>query len=198
MGRGDGSNGHQAKAGTYTLPAFVITVRTTSAAPFRSTVRCVIYICWYKRVYPATQNLYLYCALLLATNVLNITLNLEAVEMLVNTGSLGTRKIDFNIFLWSCIGVLAVWFTWAIIYNVFFHPLSRFPGPTWGRFTRIPFWIKGLKGTQVYFIHSLHEKYGSVVRIAPDELSYTDAQAWKDIYGYTKGRQENPKSPGFQ
>ncbi|KAK4913376.1 hypothetical protein LTR49_018264 [Elasticomyces elasticus] len=28
----------------------------------------------------------------------------------------------------------------------------------------------------------LHNKFGPVVRIAPDELSYIDSQAWKDIY----------------
>lgn len=31
-------------------------------------------------------------------------------------------------------------------------------------------------------LHELHTKYGPVVRIAPDELSYIQPQAWKDIY----------------
>lgn len=31
-------------------------------------------------------------------------------------------------------------------------------------------------------MQSLHNKYGNVVRIAPNELSYRTAQAWKDIY----------------
>lgn len=30
---------------------------------------------------------------------------------------------------------------------------------------------------------AMHERYGPVVRIAPDELSYANPQAWKDIYG---------------
>lgn len=29
----------------------------------------------------------------------------------------------------------------------------------------------------------LHEKYGQVVRVAPDEISYTSDTAWKSIYG---------------
>ena len=29
----------------------------------------------------------------------------------------------------------------------------------------------------------LHRKYGSVVRVAPDHLSYTTETAWKTIYG---------------
>ena len=36
----------------------------------------------------------------------------------------------------------------------------------------------------------LHRKYGDVVRIAPDELSYTSSQAWKDIYAHHQGRDE--------
>jgi cytochrome P450 len=33
---------------------------------------------------------------------------------------------------------------------------------------------------------NLHDEYGPVVRIAPDELSFIDAEAWKDIYGNPK------------
>ncbi|MCJ1453592.1 hypothetical protein MMC28_003939, partial [Mycoblastus sanguinarius] len=36
--------------------------------------------------------------------------------------------------------------------------------------------------------HTLHEKYGPVVRTAPNELSFTDSSAWKTIYGQQKGR----------
>lgn len=32
-----------------------------------------------------------------------------------------------------------------------------------------------------------------MVRIAPDELVYADAQAWKDIYGHRTGTPENSK-----
>ncbi|KAL5373696.1 hypothetical protein DPSP01_012495 [Paraphaeosphaeria sporulosa] len=32
-------------------------------------------------------------------------------------------------------------------------------------------------------LHELHTRYGPVVRIAPDELSYTTPDAWRDIYG---------------
>lgn len=32
-----------------------------------------------------------------------------------------------------------------------------------------------------------HEKYGPVVRIAPDQLAFIDPEAWKDIYGHRTG-----------
>lgn len=44
----------------------------------------------------------------------------------------------------------------------------------------------------------LHEKYGPVIRFSPNELSYTDPQAWKDICGYERGKPENLKAPEAQ
>ena len=40
----------------------------------------------------------------------------------------------------------------------------------------------------------IHEQYdGNVVRIAPDELSFIDPQAWHDIYSYkSKGEHGSP------
>lgn len=46
--------------------------------------------------------------------------------------------------------------------------------------------------------HELHEIYGPVVRIAPNNLSYINPQAWKDIYAHKKTReQEMIKDPEF-
>lgn len=39
-----------------------------------------------------------------------------------------------------------------------------------------------INGSLVEWIQSLHEKYGEVVRIHPDELSFVDPSAWHDIY----------------
>lgn len=40
-----------------------------------------------------------------------------------------------------------------------------------------------------------HDKYGLVVRIAPNELSYADGGAWKDIYASRPGHQPFPRNP---
>lgn len=40
----------------------------------------------------------------------------------------------------------------------------------------------------------LHQRYGDVVRIAPNELSYTNANAWKDIYAHRQGKPEMMKN----
>ncbi|KAJ4299382.1 hypothetical protein N0V90_004627 [Kalmusia sp. IMI 367209] len=38
-------------------------------------------------------------------------------------------------------------------------------------------------------LKDFHDRYGPVVRIAPNELSYADAAAWRDIYGNRPGHQ---------
>lgn len=53
-----------------------------------------------------------------------------------------------------------------------------------------------LSGRFPFIVHELHLKYGEVVRIAPTELSFTGADAWKEIYGFRNGLPENRKDPG--
>ncbi|KAF7539526.1 hypothetical protein G7054_g2049 [Neopestalotiopsis clavispora] len=42
-------------------------------------------------------------------------------------------------------------------------------------------------GTLPFDMLELHEKYGDVVRIAPNELAFSHPQAWKDIMGHHPG-----------
>ncbi|KAK9427306.1 cytochrome P450 monooxygenase [Lipomyces doorenjongii] len=81
-------------------------------------------------------------------------------------------------------GVLAVlgYFLTKAVYNAYFHPLAGFKGPLLWRASRIPFINSMLAGVLPYRVKSLHDEYGSVVRVAPDELSFIDPRAWKDIY----------------
>jgi Cytochrome P450 len=39
----------------------------------------------------------------------------------------------------------------------------------------------------------LHDQYGPIVRVAPNELSYVTASAWKEICGFRTGQSKNPK-----
>ncbi|TLD04263.1 uncharacterized protein PgNI_12058 [Pyricularia grisea] len=42
----------------------------------------------------------------------------------------------------------------------------------------------------------LHHRYGAIVRIAPNELSFARPDAWKDVMGYLRqGQPENSKDP---
>jgi hypothetical protein len=69
------------------------------------------------------------------------------------------------------------------IYRVYFHPLSKYPGPRLWAASQLPWVFYTFKGTLPFKINKLHKQYGPVVRIAPHELSYTQEEAWQDIYG---------------
>ncbi|KAJ8126041.1 hypothetical protein O1611_g7597 [Lasiodiplodia mahajangana] len=83
------------------------------------------------------------------------------------------------------------------IYALYLHPLRTYPGPKLAAITRIPYWIACLNGYQVRWMAKLHSQYGPVVRFGPDDLSYTDGQAWKDICLVPKDKKENGKEVGF-
>lgn len=44
-------------------------------------------------------------------------------------------------------------------------------------------------------IKKMHEVYGPVVRVGPNEVVFSTAQAWEDIYGHRPGRPNMHKSP---
>jgi cytochrome P450 len=81
------------------------------------------------------------------------------------------------------------------IYNAYFHPLSRYPGSKLWAAYRVPFVVSNIRGQLPFKVLEFHRKYGPVVRIAPDELAFTDPQAWSDIYGMQSGRVQNQKDP---
>ena len=57
----------------------------------------------------------------------------------------------------------------------------------------MPYTRSQLAGTFHNDVTNLHKRYGNVVRIQPDELSYTNGAAWKDIYGHRQGHTEFAK-----
>ncbi|KAI7787288.1 benzoate 4-monooxygenase cytochrome p450 [Diaporthe eres] len=83
------------------------------------------------------------------------------------------------------------WFLYHLakgIYQTYFSPLHHIPGPkSWTIFPVIPK-VKTLLGTFDQDVRRVHPKYGSVVRYAPDAMSFTTSQAWKIIYGPAHGQ----------
>lgn len=74
-----------------------------------------------------------------------------------------------------------------LVSNRFNRGLNKYPGPflasltDWWRF-----WIVYKRRPEVEHIR-LHEKYGDVVRLGPNDLSFSDPKALKAIYGLNKG-----------
>ena len=79
--------------------------------------------------------------------------------------------------------------------NLYRHPLSRFPGPRLWAISRIPYGWVLIKRALTQRTHELHERYGPIVRLAPNELSFIHVQAWYDIYDHHQGRLNFPKNP---
>ncbi|CAN9251030.1 unnamed protein product [Alternaria alternata] len=77
---------------------------------------------------------------------------------------------------------LGVYITLLCIYRVYFHPLSSFPGPLSYKISGWPLLRQAYIGNR-HICHLLdHQKYGPVVRISPNALSFNTASALHTIY----------------
>jgi cytochrome P450 len=56
------------------------------------------------------------------------------------------------------------------------------PGPRSWSATRLPYIWALLQGTIVHDFERLHREYGPVIRTAPDEVTFSDSNAWTDIF----------------
>lgn len=80
-------------------------------------------------------------------------------------------------------------------YNVYLHPLRRYPGPLLYRASFLPLMLKHCQGDSTRYIQALHQRYGPVVRVEPNLISYADSQSWQDIYGHRKTGPEAKTKP---
>ncbi|KAI9875449.1 MAG: hypothetical protein M1830_008463 [Pleopsidium flavum] len=90
-----------------------------------------------------------------------------------------------------------IFLTVKAVYNIYFHPLRSFPGPKSFAATRISHVRSLLTGQLSSNVKDLHDEYGEIVRIAPDELSFNGPQAWRDIYGHRQGHKSFVKDYAF-
>jgi hypothetical protein len=95
----------------------------------------------------------------------------------------------------SAVVLSSLYLVGITIYNLYFHPLAKYPGPFLGKISS--FWpVYGLhKGRWPMIVKGFHDQYGPIVRTMPNELVFTDPQAWVDIYGHRQGHQQFHKDP---
>lgn len=74
------------------------------------------------------------------------------------------------------LGLLAL-ITSYVAYQRLFHPLARYPGPFWASLTDIWSLSLSTKGNWPQAVERLHARYGSVVRIAPNEVAIDKPEA---------------------
>ncbi|EMF14032.1 cytochrome P450 [Sphaerulina musiva SO2202] len=83
------------------------------------------------------------------------------------------------------------------IYNLFFHKLAKFPGPFLARSSLIWRIYQSQRGLYHLAIQEQHRKYGPVVRVSPNELSFASVESWKAIYGHRSGGAPTPIKSEF-
>ncbi|KAF3937911.1 hypothetical protein ABW19_dt0209692 [Dactylella cylindrospora] len=71
-------------------------------------------------------------------------------------------------------------------YNLFLHPARSIPGPILCRITPLVSLYHGMTGKRHLWVHSLHQQYGTHVRITPNYISINSSVALHEIYGYSK------------
>ncbi|KAI2733067.1 hypothetical protein CBS147332_82 [Penicillium roqueforti] len=97
---------------------------------------------------------------------------------------------------WTTLGLLLASIIFAFnvvrtVYRLWFHPLSRYPGPKLAAATHLWYAYHWMGGRYPFSIEEAHQKYGDVVRIAPNELSFSTAQSFQDIYGHATSKDHN-------
>lgn len=117
---------------------------------------------------------------------------------MASQGLLASLVLNFATAFQLLTGVVLAYTAVRVIYNLYFHPLRSFPGPLANRITDLTIVSWLFNGCLPYKVADLHAHYGRVVRIAPNELSFIDPQAWKDIYSrHGGGRYEIPQDFSF-
>ena len=76
------------------------------------------------------------------------------------------------------------------IYNLYFHPLRKYPGPKSWAASGLPRILQRTKGNEMWVRLEAHKKYGPVIRMAPNDLSWIEPAVWKDVWAHRQGHQE--------
>ncbi|KIV95977.1 hypothetical protein PV10_03563 [Exophiala mesophila] len=79
----------------------------------------------------------------------------------------------------AVVGLLS-YILWTVVYRRFFHPLAHIPGPFLPAVTML--YQSFYNGRYYLEIARMHEKYGPVVRITPEEIHLSDADNYDKIY----------------
>ncbi|PVH96121.1 putative RNA polymerase II mediator complex component Srb8 [Periconia macrospinosa] len=109
-------------------------------------------------------------------------------------GSFSFADLPSNIWRTSA-AVIFFWIAASVIKRLWFHPLSAYPGPPLWAASRIPYVLSLLRGRLNEDMLEIHNKYGEIVRLGPNEISFSTEEAWKDIYMNRPGHKESKKDP---
>ncbi|KAK8069896.1 hypothetical protein PG994_006512 [Apiospora phragmitis] len=94
------------------------------------------------------------------------------------------------------VGTVAVYRLVLVVYRVFFHPLSKFPGPKLYAATYFPYlYQNAIRGTFAKDLLKLHVKYGPIVRVTPDRLFLEGTVGYPEAFARRPDEEEYAKIP---
>jgi hypothetical protein len=70
-----------------------------------------------------------------------------------------------------------------IVYRLFFNPLNKFPGPYGARLSKFDFVFRVTKMDSHHKLYAMHQRYGKIVRIGPNDLSVSDPDGVQIVQG---------------
>lgn len=88
------------------------------------------------------------------------------------------------VLLSAALATVIAYAVYTVTYNVYFHPLAKFPGPPIARTTI--YWKAYVEcianRSFCHVLVELHARYGDVVRVGPNELHFANPKTYHDIY----------------
>ncbi|KAI1317132.1 cytochrome P450 [Xylariaceae sp. FL0255] len=79
--------------------------------------------------------------------------------------------------------LLLTYATFRCIYLLYFHPLSKFPGPKIAAVSNVWYACHWVSRRWPWAVEAALKQYGDIVRVAPNELAFANPQASIDMYG---------------
>jgi cytochrome P450 len=91
------------------------------------------------------------------------------------------------------------YYTIVIIYRLLFHPLAKVPGPKLLAISSLPRGIRhNFFGLWYKDVPALHERYGRIFRMGPNEIAVDGDPGWEDVFGFRRnGKEEFIRDPEF-
>ncbi|KAJ7116453.1 cytochrome P450 [Mycena epipterygia] len=101
------------------------------------------------------------------------------------SGILSAAPLTFAVYISSLV-------TSIVVYRLSpLHPLAKYPGPMLCKVSKLWFAGIAMSGKQHLYYAELHKRFGDVVRIGPNELSFRDVNAIVPMMG-SKGMPKGP------
>lgn len=95
------------------------------------------------------------------------------------------------------LSLIVLYHVLTALYNITLHPLAKVPGSKLAGMTRLyqTYWCYG-NGRSLYYrkVQQMHERYGPIVRVNPNEVSLRDPKDFEKVYTI---RSRYPKDPLF-